>query len=68
MLDKNKKNEETITMKSKKIVIDTVIRKKLNSNIEGITLLSARLFIYLRIIIAALMKTVKPSLTILIYA
>jgi hypothetical protein len=45
MLDKNKKNEETITIKSKKIVIDTVIRKKLNSNIEGITLLSARLFI-----------------------
>jgi hypothetical protein len=68
MLDKNKKNEETITMKSKKIVIDTVIRKKLNSNIEGITLLSARLFIYLRIIIAALIKTVKPSLTIRIYA
>jgi hypothetical protein len=68
MLDRNKKNEETITMKSKKIVIDTVIRKKLNSNIEGITLLSARLFIYLRIIIAALKKTVKPSLTILIYA
>jgi hypothetical protein len=68
MLDKNKKNDETITIKSNKIVIDTVIRKKLNSNIEGITLLSARLFIYLRIIIAALKKTVKPSLTILIYA
>lgn len=68
MLDKNKKNEEIITIKSNKIVIETVIRKKLNSKIEGITLLSARLFIYLRIIIAALIKTVKPSLTIRTYA